>query len=66
MTSFGQSVKWTDFSGTVTETSIDGCATEVQAKKEALEQAKRFGWTPPIWWQWWRWNDTKESDLNPT
>lgn len=25
---------------------------------EAVNQAKLNGWTPPKWWQWWRWSDT--------
>lgn len=62
-TPYNQSVKWTDFNGNVTKVEVQGFSSSKEAKTRALESAKEFGWTPPRWWQWWRWNDTQVSDL---
>lgn len=63
MISYGQSVTWTDFNGNITRIEISGRSSMREAKRDALEHAKGCGWTPPRWWQWWRWNDTKANDL---
>lgn len=60
MTKYGQSIYWTDRDGTVTRTTTKGHSTPEDALRDALKQARAFGWTPPKWWQYWRWNDWRE------
>jgi len=59
MISYGQTICWTEFSGDVTTISISRRPSPDLALREAIEFAKRGGWTPQKWWQWWRWNDTR-------
>lgn len=35
------------------------------ARLEAFRMAKEAGWTPPKWWQWWRWSDVDRHDYSP-
>jgi hypothetical protein len=28
-------------------------------ERHAFYLALAYGWTPPRWWQWWRWNEEK-------
>jgi hypothetical protein len=44
------------------ETCFDGsrstlCIYECPSRADADAAALRLGWTPPRWWQWWRWRD---------
>jgi hypothetical protein len=55
----GQEIRWTARDGTITVIGDQGCATVEDAQRGALERAKSLGWTPPKWWQWWRWDDPK-------
>lgn len=32
--------------------------TEQEAKDECEREARKQGWTPPRWWQFWRLNDS--------
>jgi hypothetical protein len=59
MITYGQSIEWTSFDGSKTKITIDGCETADRARNEAVRFAKEQGWTPPRWWQFWRWNDTR-------
>ena len=59
---YGQSIIWHDFDGARTEYNIDGCDTPEEARQLAIEAASYFGWTPPKWWQWWRWDDTRITE----
>ena len=61
--SYGYDITYTDFWGCSTTCGVSGCPTLEMAKKEALELAESDGWTPPKWWQWWRWNDTRIAGL---
>jgi hypothetical protein len=58
MTTYGYSIEWTTWNGrqrvTVTE-----CSTPQEAYRETLDLAIRSGWTPPRWWQFWRWSDQR-------
>ena len=56
--SWGQEIRWTHRNGNVTISSTKGHPTEELAKAQAIENAKHFGWTPPKWWEYWRWDDT--------
>ncbi len=64
MTTFGQSITWTEYgNGCVTTITVNGRESAEQARKDAIEDALYFGWTPVKWWQWWRSNDTKLEEL---
>jgi hypothetical protein len=54
-----QSIKWTEFGGNRNEVMTDYHFTPREARKSALRSAIKSGWTPPRWWQWWRWGDTR-------
>ena len=56
--SWGQEIRWTHRGGNISITSSSGHPTEEAARAKALEKAQLFGWTPPKWWEYWRWNDT--------
>ena len=57
---YSKTVKWTDNWG-CRHTTVTGIKSpfEQEALDDAWEKAKALGWTPPRWWQWWRWGDTK-------
>jgi len=55
---YEQSVIWSDFINQHNSVGVSGLKTMKEAREQALELAKNGGWTPPKWWQWWRWNDT--------
>lgn len=56
-------IKWTDFDGTKSSVRSGYHYWPRDARKEALRQAIKLGWTYPRWWQWWRWDDT-QPDLD--
>lgn len=56
---YGQIIRWTDFDGSKTTVSVNGFETLEEARAAAVRSAKDSGWTPPRWWQWWRWEDTR-------
>src|SRR5678815_2329600 len=59
---FAQDILWTELSGTTTRVSSGWCDAEDDARQAAKSMAVKMGWTPPKWWQFWRWNDTRLSD----
>lgn len=55
---YSYTIKWTLWSGesqTVSERWFDTLEEMEAARRET---AKRIGWTPPKWWQYWRWLDS--------
>ena len=50
---FGYEIKWGGNS-----CSVSGCSSQEEAKEKCVKFAKDLGWTPPKWWQFWRWGDT--------
>ena len=56
---YGQQLVWTPTpcSGT-TMYEVNGHATPEAAWDAVARWAAGDGWTPPRWWQWWRWHDT--------
>jgi len=56
---YGQEIKWTRFNGAKSFVSCFNCESIEIAQEQALKSAKQAGWTPPKWWQWWRWKDTR-------
>lgn len=63
MTTYGQTVHWTDKHGSKLSVTVSGHNTPEQAKQAAKELAELFGWTPPKWYEFHRRHDTKLSDL---
>jgi hypothetical protein len=49
---------WTTLNGERSEIGFTGCT-----KQEAIDRALEWGWTPPKWWQWWRWDDQPRKIL---
>lgn len=58
MTTYGYSIEWTTRSGRQS-VGVDGCSTAIKAYEKTVQFAKDCGWTPPRWWQFWRWSDTR-------
>lgn len=56
---YGQSIAWTPKKGERLEVSVHGRSSPEEAMQDAMHDAEAFGFTPPKWWQWWRWNDTE-------
>lgn len=62
---YGFVITWTDYGGNETTAEVGGRETLEDAINDCRESAEHFGWTPPKWWQWWRWGDTRvELDKN--
>ena len=60
MITYGFDIKWGS-----TTFGVSGCTTRVAAIQEAITFAKSNGWTPPRWWQFWRWMDTRVPKVIP-
>lgn len=52
-------VAWRDRDGTPHSVTIAGCATHEEAREAALATALALGYTPPRWYQWWRWGEAR-------
>lgn len=61
MTTYGQQITWRDPISTVT-VEVSGYSSPDAAFAAALDDAKAAGWTPPKWWQWWRWTESLRRD----
>ena len=59
MLKYGYRVIWTHRKEGRFSYSITNCDSREDARHEALVRMEELGWTPPKWWQWWRWGDTK-------
>lgn len=55
---FGQTVRWTNFWGDVSNIHTTGHATMDDAQIVGFRMARAMGWTPIGWWKFWRWGDT--------
>ena len=56
---WGAEIIWRSCDGSISSASTRGCATREDAWRETLALARGTGWTPPRWWQFWRWHDTR-------
>jgi hypothetical protein len=54
-------IKWTDIDGSKSSVCSDYHFHARDARKEALRMARKWGWTYPRWWQWWRWEDSRPN-----
>lgn len=57
LTTYGYTVRWKDFDGTLHTVKIIEMRSMEDAKRYAFECAKKQGYTPRKWWQWWRWDE---------
>ena len=58
MTEYGQKIVWHNFRGDEFIAHSSG-TDKAEVKTNVLKVAIRMGWTPPKWWQFWRWRDTR-------
>ncbi len=61
----GWTFTWTTFNGDSYSVGSDIFATAEEAWEHGLRLATLYGWTPPKWWQWWRWGDKPRSTTMP-
>ena len=59
MASSSVTLRWTQWDGTVTVVRETGHTDLDAAWQSVLSSARRAGWTPPRWWEVWRWHDTR-------
>lgn len=57
MITYGRSIEWRDRYG-LQSVAVSRYTTPEEAFDEVLQGAMDSGWTPPRWWQSWRWSDT--------
>lgn len=57
---FSQTIEW---NGGCNCVSVSGYASPNLALRAAIEAAKECGWTPPRWWQFWRWGDLDYNEM---
>jgi hypothetical protein len=60
---YGRYIEWTTLDGRKYRVDSRFHYNIEEATKEALTFAKLLGWTPPRWWQWWRWGDTRFTEM---
>jgi hypothetical protein len=56
---YGYEIVWRNLRGDRQSCEVSGCRSVAAAKLKAVRLALRLGWTPPRWWQFWRWHDTQ-------
>ena len=56
---YSQTVRWTTIREGEQNISVGNSLTLGEAQESAFRWAIQLGWTPPKWWQFWRWGDTK-------
>lgn len=59
---YGITITWTKLDGKRKFSSFNFHDWD-EAWREALDLARADGWYPPKWWEFWRWSDTRLSDL---
>jgi hypothetical protein len=64
MVSYGQTISWRERGGVHRNISYADFDTPEEAYQEVMAAAKAYGWTPPRWWQWWRWGDLDYEKLH--
>jgi hypothetical protein len=63
MITYGQVIRWTRSDGAVLSVIVGDYGSHEEALRTAIDDAKSMGWTPPKWWQWWRWDETVRRDI---
>lgn len=60
MVGHGYYIQWNNGRDSI---MVSGCETPEEAYEKAIAFATQSGWTPPKWWQFWRWNDSRANRL---
>jgi hypothetical protein len=63
VTSWTQTIRWHDRDGGMHTVESGSCVNKDYASFSAWLEAKKAGWTPPRWWEWWRFGDTRLEDI---
>lgn len=66
MIQHGQAINWTTKEGAKLRVVVSHHESRQAAVREAFDAAERMGWTPPRWWEWWRWRDVPRQDFRGT
>jgi hypothetical protein len=56
MSTHGRSIEWRNGYG-LSRVDTSGHETREEAFAYVLPAAIQLGWTPPQWWQFWRWSE---------
>jgi hypothetical protein len=60
--SYGRTIEWNYQSHYVSiptnTVTVSDCNTLEEATREVILFALNSGWTPPRWWQFWRWRES--------
>ena len=56
---YSHRIMWHDFDGSCYVVRVDNHLSPEDARADAIAAAKRQGWRPPQWYQWWRREDTR-------
>ena len=59
VTYYSHRIMWHDFDGSCHVVRVDNHLSPEDARADAIAAAKRQGWRPPRWYQWWRREDTR-------
>jgi hypothetical protein len=59
-------IRWYEFNGTMTAIRAESTLSMGDAISKSFADAKECGWTPPRWWQWWRWKEHVRREILPT
>lgn len=58
MNTYSHIVSWKNFWGDQkTTVRSENHPTPESAREAAVRMARKMGWTPPQWWQFWRWDE---------
>ena len=60
---YGFHISYTNFNGCKGSFSVTECDSMIEAVNKTIDFAKQCGWTPPKWWQWWRWGDSNPKRI---
>ncbi|MFE1601308.1 hypothetical protein [Methylobacterium sp. ID0610] len=55
----GATIRWSSRGHGTAQVTTGGYATREEATAAAVRIAMEKGWTPPRWWQFWRWRDRR-------
>lgn len=58
-TRWGFKVSWSGGDGSRTTIAGEGYTSREEMERARDAALAELEWTPPRWWQFWRWNDTR-------
>ena len=62
LSKYTQYVSWRHADGTIESIAFGTDLGLQEAINGALALAREHGWTPPRWWQFWRWGDSRPPE----